>query len=79
MKSIYYEVVEMVRKENTKIGKKALEVLDSEDIKNIVKKDNVFWFEEYQDGNRCSQQVLQYLISFIKRKMKLNYLYEVVR
>lgn len=79
MKSIYNEVVRMVEKENTKIGKKALEVLDNEDIKGILLKDDVFWFEEYQDENRCSQQVLKYLISFIKRKMNLKYLYEVIR
>ena len=78
MKSIYNEVLEMVSKERTKIGKEATEVLQSESICGIVKKDNVFWFESYTTGNNCNEKIHKYLINIIKRKMNLNYLYEVV-
>lgn len=77
MTNIYSEVMEIVRQEKTEIGAQAYEVLDREGICNIVKSDGVFWFEYYVSGNDCPQKIYDYLVKLIKRKMKLDYLYEI--
>ena len=74
MKSIYNEVMNLLENETTKISKKAFDVLNKEGIADIVEKDGVFWFESYSSGNDCPDYIYKYLIRFIKRKIKLEYL-----
>ena len=76
MKSIYNEVLHMLQFEDTKIGQRALHILDTESIADIIKKDNTFWFESYVNGNNCPQYIYDYLKKFIKRKFEFNYLYD---
>ena len=45
MKTIYDTVMNLLEKETTKISKKALDILDREEIANIVEYNNKFWFE----------------------------------
>ena len=51
MKTIYDTVMNLLEKETTKISKKALDILDREEIANIVEYNNKFWFESYSFGN----------------------------
>ena len=75
MKTIYDIVKNLLEKETTKISKKALDILDREEIANIVEYNNKFWFESYSFGNNCPNYIYKYLIKFIKRKLHLEYLY----
>lgn len=77
MKSIYNEVMKFVEAENTNIGKRAFEILNSEGIADIVEQNGTFWFESYVRGNDCPGAVHNYLKQFIKRKMGLTYLYDI--
>ena len=77
MRSIYNEVFRLVEAEKTNISKKAFDVLNAEGIADIVENNGVFWFESYQIGNRCSRDVYNYLMRFIKRKMGFIYLYDL--
>lgn len=75
--NLYPDVMALLRKEKTKISKKAYEVLNREGIAGIVSSEyGNFWFESYTYGNDCPQYVYDYLIKFIKRKLKLKYLYD---
>lgn len=79
MNSIYYKVMCLVENETTKISQKAYDVLDAEGIADIIEKDGVFWFESYIQGNNCPDYIYDYLIKFVKRKLKLKYLYDEVK
>lgn len=74
MKSIYNDVMEILKEEKSKIAKKALDVLNTEGIAGIVEYNGTFWFESYQYGNDCPNYIYKYLIKIIKRKLKLKYL-----
>lgn len=63
--------------EKTKIAKKAWDVLDRNGIKGIQNNGDVFWFESYSYGNDCPQYIYDYLKKYIRRKYKLQYLYDV--
>ena len=76
MNSIYHKVMSLLESETTKISQKAYDVLDAEGIADIIEKDGVFWFESYTQGNNCSDYIYDYLIKFVKRKLKLKYLYD---
>ena len=67
MKTIYNTVMNLLEKETTKISKKALDILDREEIANIVEYNNKFWFESYSFGNNCPNYIYKYLIN-IKNK-----------
>ena len=75
-KSIESDVYNALKDVKTKIGQKAFNVLDREDIAGIISDGDNFWFEESQQGNRCSKEVKNYLIRFIKKYFGLNYLYD---
>ena len=77
MKSIYNQVMELVESEKTNISKRAFEILNGEGIADIVEHDGIFWFESYVIGNDCPGVIHNYLKQFIKRKMGLNYLYDI--
>lgn len=76
MENIYGDVMNLLKKETTKISKKAFDILNRELIAGIVKSDNTFWFESYTYGNDCPTYIYDYLVKFIKRKLHLNYLYD---
>lgn len=76
MKSIYGKVFELLENKNTKIAKKAFDILNEEGIANIIEDNGVFWFETYSFGNSCPNYIYEYLIRFIKRKLTLRYLYD---
>lgn len=79
MKSIYSELFCLLKNETTKISKRAYDVLNSEGIADILQNDGVFWFETYISGNICTDEIYSYLKKFIKRKMKLEYLYDLTK
>lgn len=77
MNSIYYKVMCLVENETTKISQKAFDILNAEGIADIIESNHgTFWFEYYILGNDCPQYIYDYLIKFIKRKLKLKYLYD---
>lgn len=69
---------EDLSKENTKIAKKAISVLDREGIKNIMRIDDYFYYEFYAYGETCPEYIYNYLKKFIERKYKIKYLYDVI-
>lgn len=77
MRSIESEIFGMLEKENTKIGRKAFDVLNRGGIAGIIQKEDIFWFESWQIGNDCPKAVYNYLKRFIKRKFNLKYLYDI--
>lgn len=79
MKSIYNDVMEILKDEKTKIAQKAIDILEEEKVAGIIEKDGVFWFESYQFGNNYPKYIYEYLIKFIKRKFNLKYLGEIGR
>lgn len=60
--------------ESTRIGQKAFDVLDRQDIAGIITDGKYFWFESWD--NDCPQSVYDYLKRYIKRKYGLEYLYD---
>ncbi len=73
---IFNDVYRALENANTKIGKKAFDALDREDIVSIIVNDGVFWFEELQYGHHCSKEVKDYLKNFIKKTYGYEYLYD---
>ena len=76
-KSIFNKVYEVLKAEKTKIGQRAFNTLDREDIADIRENNGIFYFEFYASGNNCSNSVHDYLVKFIKRKFGFKYLYEM--
>ena len=68
-KSIYPEIYEYYDKNRkTKIGNKVFNVLNEEGIAGIILYGDIFWFESYAIGNRCSQDVYEHIKKTLRRK-----------
>lgn len=61
----------------TKIGRRAFDVLDRQEIASIITNGYVYWFEDDKQVHRCSAEVYRYLQRFIEKNYKLRYIYDV--
>lgn len=77
MRSMIEQLYADLQDEKFKIAQKALDVLNREGIAGIVTDGTVFWFESYVRGNDCPKYIYDYLKKYIRRKYKLQYLYDV--
>lgn len=78
MRSMIEQLYADLQDEKFKIARKAWDVLDREGIADIMTDGKVFWFESYVRGNGCPKYIHEYLKKYIRRKYKLQYLYDVV-
>jgi len=77
MKSIYHEVYNYYKNQNTKIGRKVFDVLDREGIAGIILNKNVFWFKFYSIGNSCPEVVYEHIKKHLQRQ-GYKYLYDII-
>ena len=75
-KSIYGELLEHYKSQNTKIGQKVFDVLNRKGIADIILDNNVFWFEFYSRGNDCSETVYNHIKKLLKKRGHI-YLYDI--
>lgn len=76
-KSIYKELYEYYKNQDTKISQKVFDVLDREGIPDIILYGDTFWFELYSYGNDCPQIVYDHIKKTLN-KHGYTYLHDVI-
>lgn len=69
------DVVKLLRQENTKISKRALDVFNR-DVCWVIRSDNHWWFQKISRYGTIPNYMRDYLIKYLKRKMGLIYDWE---